>query len=323
MTSLYTAFLLLLWLRIVPVPREEAIGNPLVSVPLNQADRLCDLIRPAFGRRATRPFAAFVLLVLAVALRGAAASVAQTPWILQVGPAVFVPNVQSPRECVLFSALVFGWTIQRLWMFTLFFGWLRRRRKQDMNDGLALSLSLPVSAAPRWMHLLFVLLLGVVLGHATIHAGVSVSLTSMAEMIPEGSSFPRQVFDVVASVFPDFRATTPLALALMAAGTFSEVFSVSADVVVAMIGAAVIGLIFRMPFWVAFGNAGLEYVVGSFFRNPMKWGGMSFAPLVYLILAGLLYFVVSNILTALVLAFSGAITPEVLAALRQAMEVAR
>ena len=323
MSSLFNALLLLLWLRIVPVSRQEAVGNPLVSVPLNQADHLADLIRPVFGSRATRPFSALVLLVLLLALRGAAVAAAGIPWTLAIGPAVFLPNPGAPAECILFSFLSFAWMVERLWILVLFFGWLRRRRNPSMEDGLAQSLARPVSEAPRWMQLLLAALLAVVLSHATIAAGFACSPVALLSSLPEGLPPAwQEVFRLGTKILPDFRATTPLALALMLVGVFAEVFSTSVDAVVAFILAAIVGMFMRWTYWLALGNAGLSYIVGSFFQSTMKWGGMSFAPLLYLLVAGILYFVVYNVGTGLVLAFSGVFTPEVLEAVKKAMEAA-
>lgn len=322
MGMLFNAFLLMLWLRIVPVARDEAIGNPLVSVPLNQADRLADLVRPAFGNQATRPFGALVLLVVALVLRAAVAYAGGTPGVISIGPALFAPppGTATVRDCLVMSALSFGWTIERLWMLVLFFGWLRRKRQPQMEDGLAQSLARPVSAAPRWMQLAMVVLLVVALSHATIATGFSRPLSEMADALPQGMSETwSKALRVSASVFPDFRRTTPLALALLLVGAFAEVFSVSSDVVVALVLASLIGLFLRLTYWLALGNAGLSYIVGSFFRGPMRWAGLSFAPLLYLLLAGGLYFVVLNVGVGLSLTLSGAITPEVLDAIQKAM----
>lgn len=323
--TLFNALLLLFWLRFVPVSREEAIGNPLVSAPLNQADRLVDLIRPAFGSRASRPFTAFVLLALLVILRGAVVSAVQSPWMLSVGTATFacLPGVHTPMDYIRFSLLQFGWMIERLWMLVLLFGWIRRRRKPGMEDGLAQSLGLPVSAAPRWLQLLLVALTALVLSHATIRSGFSCPVSVLADQLSGDISAPFvEVLRFSARVFPDFRTTTPLALGLMMVGAFTEVFSVSVDVVVALVIASIIGIVMRWTYWLALGNAGLSYIVGAFFRGTMKWGGMSFAPLVYILIAGILYFVTFNVGTGLVLAVSGVFTPEVLDAFRKALESA-
>lgn len=321
MGSLFNAFLLLLWLRIVPVSRDEAIGNPLVSVPLNQADRLADLIRPAFGDHATRPFGALVLLAVALVLRAAVAYAGGTPGVISIGPALFAPppGTATAADCLVLSLLSFAWMVERLWLLVLFFGWLRRKRQPQMEDGLAQSLARPISAAPRWMQLMMVLLLTVVLSHATIATGFSRPLSEMASQmqgLPEPWS---KALRVSASVFPDFRRTTPLALAILLVGAIADVFAVSAEVVVALVFAALIGLFLRLTYWLAVGNAGLSFIVGSFFRSPMRLAGMSFAPLLYLLLAEALYLVVLHVGVGLSLAVSGSITPEVMDAFQKAL----
>ncbi len=324
MGTLFNAFLLLLWLRIVPVSREEAVGNPLVSVPLNQADRLADLVRPAFGAHASRPFGAAVILAVALVLRAAVAYATGSPGFISVGSIGFSPPAATatPLDCLVFSVLSFAWTIERLWMLVLFFGWMRRNRQPDMEDGLAQSLARPVSDAPRWLQLLLVTLLSIVLSHATIRTGYSHPFSEMVASMPEGvSASTAKAFQIFAGIFPDFRSPTPQALALMLAGSFAEVFAVSADVVMALIMAAFIGLIFRLTYWLALGNAGLSYIVGAFFRTPMRAAGMSFAPLLYLLLAGVLYFVSLNILIVLALGITGSFTPELLDSVRQILEV--
>ena len=321
MTSLFTALLLLFWLRLVPVPREEAVENPLVSVPLNQADRLADLIRPAFGRRATRPFAAFLLLALLLVLRGALASAVNSHWTFSVGPAVFQPAAGSPRECILFSFLLFAWTIERLWLLLLVVGWIRRRRQPSLEDGLARSLGMPVSAAPRWFQLILVALLTIVVSHATIVSGMSISPDTMAALARDhGAGSMATILQLSAKVIPDFATPTPKALALLVAGAFADVFSVAADATIAFVFACIIGLIFRLPYWIALGNAGLSYLVGSVFRSTMSWGGMSFAPLLFLMICGILYLAASNAGMFLVLTASGSFSPEVIDDFRRILE---
>lgn len=321
MTSLFTALLLLFWLRIVPVSRDEAVENPLVSVPLNQADRIVDLIRPAFGRRTGRPFVAFLLLALLLTLRGALAFAVQRRWTFSIGPAIFQPVAESPRECILFSFLLFAWTIERLWLLLLVFGWIRRHRPPTLEDGFARSLGMPVSAAPRWFQLVLVLLLTLVVAHATIAAGMAIKTDTMASMAKDGGADSMAAFlRLSARILPDFTVPTPRALALLVVGAFADVFSVAADVTVALVFACLIGLFFRLPYWLAVGNAGLSYLVGSVFRGTMSWGGMSFAPLVFLLLCELLYLVASTMGTSFVLTVSGAFSPDVIQDFRKLME---
>lgn len=321
--ALFTALLLLLWLRILPIRRFEAVTNPLLSVPLNQADRVVNLIRPVFGTRATQPFVAFVLLILLLALRGALYSATHASWFLTIGPALFTPNTDSPRECILFSFLSFGWLLERIWLLVFVFGSLRRKHYNSLEDGFARALASPVSDAPRWLQFLIITLFSVVLSHATISAGFACNPGSLFPALADSATGPwAELLRMSNEILPDFQTTTPRALALMLAGTFAEVFSVSVEVVVALIIASFIGLFLRLSYWIALSNASLAYFVGTFFRNTLRIGGISFAPLVYLLLAAVLSFVLYNGFTFIALSATGAFTPETLEAVRELLESA-
>lgn len=323
MASAFNALLLMLWLRIVPVPADEAVGNPLVSLPLNQADRLADLIRPAFGRRATRAFAAFLLLVFLVVARGLAAQAAGGGLSLQAGPAVFVPNLQSSASCILFSALSFAWMIQRLWLVTVVFRLFRRRRQPTQADGLAESLSEPFSRVPGFVRFLAAALLALVLSDATIRIGVSKTLAETLAAIQEQSidlGVSARVLQLATSVFPDFRSSTPVALALMTVGSLTDVITIATDLVFAAIVVQLIAMLIRWPYGLALGASMLEYIVGAFFPRPMRFAGMNFSPLVFLVLAGLAYAVVSNVALGATLVLSGSITPETVRAMQELLK---
>lgn len=321
MSSLFTALLLMIWMRIIPIRTIELIANPLLAVPCNQADRMLGLVRPAFGRRATRPFVAAVLLILLLTLRGAAHSAMDMPWTLTVGPAIFIPNLSSPLECILFSFLSFGWLIERMWVVVLLFGWLRRYRPVPLEEGFANAISSPISSAPRWQQLIIVILFCIVLSHATISAGFGCSVDALLSHLPATTSeTTRELYRISMEMFPSYQTTTPMGLALMLVGTFSGAFSAALDACVAFIIASIIGLIFRWTYWNALGNAGMSYFVGTFFRRPVRLGNMNFAPLVYLVLSGLISFALYVVGTTLVLFIGGAFTPEVQESFRQVLE---
>ena len=320
MAAAFNALLLMLWLRIVPVPADEAVGNPLVSLPLNQADRLADLIRPAFGRRATRSFAAFLLLVFFVVARGLAAQAAGGGLSLQAGPAVFVPNLQSSAACILFSALSFAWMIQRLWLVTVVFRLFRRRRQPTQADGLAESLAEPFSRMSGFLRFLAAALLALVLSDATIRIGVSKTLAETLAVLQEQSidlGVSARVLQLAASVFPDFRTATPVALALMTVGSLTDVISIATDLVFAAIVVQLIAMLIRWPYGLALGASALEYIVGAFFPQPMRLVGMNFSPLVFLVLAGLVYAIVSNVAIGATLVLTGSITSETVRAMQE------
>ena len=314
MAAVFNAFLLMLWLRIVPVAADESVGNPMVAYPLTRADRLAELIRPAFGPSATRGFGALLLLLFALVLRGFAVQAAGGGLMLQAGPAGFVPNLQSGAACVLFSVLSFAWMVQRMWLVTAVLRLFRRRRPFTQADGLAESLAAPVSRLlPVW-RLALAALFALVLSAATIRIGVSRSLadavaTLQAQSMDLGGS--ARILQVASSVFPDFRSPTATALLLMTVGSLADVITVASDIVVA--------LLLRWPYGVALGAAGLEYVVGAFFPRPMRLAGMNMSPLVFLILAGIVYAVVFNLAIGATLLLTGSITPETLRAMQEAM----
>lgn len=315
LAALYNALLLALWMRIIPVRPEQSVGNPLVATPLNRVDRTVDLIRPAFGPRATRPFAALVLLVFALTLRGLAAQAAGGGLAIQEGPAVFLPNRDSAASCIAMSALSFGWLVQRLWLLTLAVGFLRRHRDPTPPDGLAEALGEPVSRAPRWARLALAALLATALSVATIHVAqprTPAAALTVAAAQAEGQSAETLRFAAQAarSFLPDFRTASGTAVALMVAGSFADVFSVAGDLVFAAIVLQLAGILLRMPYAFALGTSGLEYVVGSVFRRPLRAMGMSFTPLLFLIVAALAYAIAMNLVTALVIGLSGTVSAE-------------
>ena len=320
MAAAFTALLLVLWLRVVPVSADEAVGNPMVSYPLNRTDRFADLLRPAFGPRATRAFAAFVLLAFLVAARGLAAQAAGGGLALHIGPAVFVPNVQSSAACVLFSALSFAWMLQRLWLVTAVFRLFRRRRERTQADGLAESLAEPVSRLPLLARFLAAALLAVVLSDATIRVGISKPLSAAVAALEAqsgGLGVSARALQLASSVFPDFRSSTTAALALMTVGSLADVVSVATDLVFAAVVLQLLAALLRWPYGVALGAAGLEYIVGAFFPKPMRLAGANMSPLVFLVLAGLVYAVVFNIVIGATLVATGSITSETVRAFMQ------
>ena len=322
MAAVFNALLLMLWLRIVPVAPDESVGNPMVSYPLTRADRLAELIRPAFGPHATRGFVALLLLVFALVLRGFAVQAAGGGLTLQAGPAVFVPNLQSGAACVLFSALSFAWMVQRMWLVTAVLRLFRRRRPFTQGDGLAESLSAPVSRLSAAWRIELAALFALVLSAATIHVGVSRSMADAVAAL-QGQSMDlggsARILQVASSVFPDFRSPTATALLLMTVGSLADVITVASDLVVAAVVVQIVALLLRWPYGVALGAAGLEYVVGAFFPRPMRLAGMNMSPLVFLILAGIVYAVVFNLAIAATLVLTGSITPETLRAMQEAI----
>ena len=323
MAAVFNALLLMLWLRIVPVPADEAVGNPLVAMPLNRADRFADLLRPAFGPRATRAFAAFVILAFLVTARGFAVQAAGGGMSLQAGPAVFIPNRQSGAACVLFSALSFAWMIQRLWLVTATFRLFRRRREFTQSDGLAESLAEPLSRLSPAVRLLSAALLAAVLSAATIRIGVSLPVAESLARLQEQAqptAFPQKALEVAAAVFPDFRSATPAAIALMTVGSLADVVSTASTLVFAGLVVQIVGMVLRWPYGVALGASGLEYVVGTFFPRPMRLAGMNFSPLVFLVVAGVVYMVVYNVAVGATLVLTGRITAATVHAMMEAVQ---
>jgi len=258
---------LALWLRLLPQRDEKAFFNPYVAGGLSLTDRLVRFLQPALG--AIPPYAlSAVLLAFLILFRGVAVSASGATWTETVGIWSFTANTRSAAGSVQFSFLSFGLLLHRVWMLEWVVG-LLRGGKRSTRASMALSaLAMPVAALPSLVRGVVLLALGAGLGMSLAQAGTVAPLMGI-EALP---------------------SSEPAALAAgLALGSLLDVLSVASQLAMMFIVLAFIGLMLRSGPATTIGNEGVDLLVGSVLPRPMQAGGISLAPVVFFILAGVLH----------------------------------
>lgn len=264
---------LVLWLRLLPQRDEKTFFNPYVAGGLGVTERIVRFLQPVFGR--VSPYAtSTVILLFLLAFRGIVASGANLPWVETLGLWRFAVNPRSPADSLLFSFVSFGWLLHRLWTLDWALDLLRGKRRESRASAALSALSMPVSALPKVSRGAFLLLFGTGLGMAMSHVGLPLLPVPGSEIQP----FP----------VPAVSLSGPVLLAL-ALGTMVDVLGVASHLVMVFIVLSFVGTLLRSMPAMTIGNEGVDLVVGAFIPRPIQIGGLSFAPVVFFIVAGLVH----------------------------------
>lgn len=265
---LFNLVLLALWLRLLPQRDDKAFFNPYVAGGLSLTDRMVRFLQPVLGALPPYLLSVVVLLFL-ILFRGVAVSGSGSPWTETIGLWTMAANTRAPTDCIAFSFIAFGLLLHRLWVLEWLLSLLRPDRKPGRASVALTALAMPVSAIPSIPRAVFLLVLGAGLGAALLRVGVAV--------VPiEGA----------AAALP--AATAPV-MGVLALASIVDVLNVASQLVMVFIILSFVGAILRSPPAMTIGNEGVDLLVGAVFPRPMNAGGLSFAPVAFFIVAGLIH----------------------------------
>ena len=277
---LTNVLLLILWLRLLPQRDEKTFFNPYVAGGVSFADRILRFLQPVLG--ALPPYAAATLvLVFLIAFRGIVAAGVGLDWVETMGLWRISINNRSPGASLWFSFLSFGWLLHRLWTLEWVLTLLRPKTRDSRASAALSAFAMPVSAVPVVSRGIFLLLFGAVLGASLARVGFpNIPIIEAAD--------PSLVLPAV----PE----TGKALLVMSVGAMTDVLAMASQFVMIFIILSFFGTIMGSQPTATIGTEGIDLIVGSVVPRPITVGGMSFAPIVFFIVAGLLHTVVLGVL---------------------------
>jgi len=192
----------------------------------------------------------------------------------QIGLWQVAAVTRSQAQCIKFSFLSFALLLHRVWMLDLVLTLLRPERRQGRATGALASLAMPFSAfspAVRGIALFF------------LGAGLGVSLLRVGELLPTTDKLlelPTGSFQIMAT---------------MAVSSFADVLNFAAQLVIGFIVVSFVGALARSQTAITLGNDGVDMIVGSVIKNPVRMGNFSFAPILFFIGISILHPVIITV----------------------------
>ena len=260
------ALLLVLWLRLLPQRDEQVFFNPYVAGGLSLTDRIVQFLNPVFG--ALPAYAvSFLLLLFVLLFRGVALTSLNVPWRETIGIWQF-SRYQPVPDGIKFSFVAFALLLHRVWVIDWVLEMLQRGRK-NTRPGVTLSaLAMPVAAIPAAARGFVLLAAG---------AGIGLLFKKVAMISPvEGIKSLSDAQGI------------PLLIGF-ALGSFLDILDVASQLMMIFIILTFVGVILRSQQVATFGNDGIDLLIGNLFPRPVEKGGISFAPLIFFIVASILH----------------------------------
>ncbi len=320
--TLSTVVLLSLWLTMIRPDEVRMRENPFLGLPPFLCGWATSLLRPAFGRRATHEFAAFLLFAFILIFRGALLSATQSAVPLRVGPAVFLPRLDSPGACVCFSVLSFAWTLQALWLVVAYLRLSCGSDGENPVEEVFLTLGVRSSRCPRWFAALVPVVLAAALVRPTTAVCAAPSKDMLLQLLSENALTDPHRLAAAARILPDFAAATPATAAHLVLGSLADLPLHLANLSFAAILLMFLAMLFRPAVFAStmFATAGaatLDMLVSrTFLRRFTRWT-LDVRPLVYLLLLQVLVHPLALVAaSSLALTVTGLVTPGFFQSLR-------
>ena len=285
-----TLALLMLWLRLLPQRNPKIFFNPYIAAVMAWIGRGIDFLRQAF------PFlspyaAATVAFAFLLAFRGIVAAGLKLNLSEFVGVWTFKTQQGSPPLAIAFSLVSFGLLLHRLWTMDWLLSLLSARRRRNRAGQAFSALCSPMYLVPLIPRGLFLLLFGGVLMTLLFTVGIPESALT-AQMFPAMSG--NDAFQNVANSLQ--AASTHVAKAqrisfglfwVLGAMAMTDVLTFAINVLILCLLTSIAGTLFKWPLLSSLGTEGVQQMIETVFRKPVRWGSFNFAPILFLLVLSL------------------------------------
>ncbi len=278
LSSALNALIVILLLRLFAKTDRESFFNPYVAFVGSRLNRLGDLLRPFL---ALPESAVFALLTLLVFLFKSAVTVR-----LSLQPAVAfgetfrcVPSTPTQLNLLIFNLLETLSFILKFWGFHFLVSLIARPGGTTRMEQALEHFARPFSKVPYVFRPILLTGLHVILAFTALNLG---SLTSNS--LQPGSSFTAT--DVISSAALPVAMIKTAALGVLA---FCESLSVMISALFAFIIGSLIATFMRKPEVMMFCREGSDLILGRFSRGGTMQAGLDFTPLIFFIVANLMY----------------------------------